>query len=71
MANSDDGLGAELTSADQSWHPFHNKVYRNGKLQDINMPQAELGVAIASHYLLMAEGTRTITVNITTNASGF
>jgi hypothetical protein len=69
VANSDNGLGAELTSADQSWHPFHNKVYRNGKLQDINMPQAEIGFAIASHYLLMAEGTRTITVNITTNAS--
>ena len=69
VANSDDGLGAELTSADQSWHPFHNKVYRNGKLQDINMPQAEIGFAIASHYLLMAEGTRTITVNLTTNAS--
>ena len=24
VANSDDGLGAELTSVDQSWHPFFN-----------------------------------------------
>jgi len=70
VANSDDGLGAELTSVDQSWHPFHNKVYDNGKLQAINMPEAEIGFAIASHYLLMAEGTRTITVDITANAGG-
>ena len=64
VTNSDDGLGAELTSIDQSWHPFHNKVYENGKLQKINMPQAEIGFAIASHYLLLAEGVRIITVTI-------
>lgn len=62
VANSDDGAGAELTSVDQSWHPFHNKVYRDGQFQSVNMPQAEIGFAIASHYLLMAEGARTITV---------
>lgn len=70
VANSDDGLGAELTSVDQSWHPFHNKVYSNGKLQAINMPEAEIGFAIASHYLLLAEGTRTITVDITLSVGG-
>ncbi len=69
IADSDDGLGAELTTADQSWHPFHNKVYQNGQLQKINMPQAEVGFAIASHYLLMAEGIRTVTVKITTIGS--
>lgn len=63
VANSDDGLGAELTSTDLSWHPFSNKVYTNGQLSDIDMPEAELGFAIASHYLSMAEGTRTITVD--------
>ncbi|MDN3514412.1 MAG: baseplate J/gp47 family protein [Candidatus Brocadia sp.] len=52
VANSDDGIGAELTSVDKSWHPFHNKIY---------MPKAEVGFAIASHYLLMAGGSRTIT----------
>lgn len=65
MSNSDDGLGAPLTSADQSWHPFHNKIYLHGVLNEIRMPKAEVGFAIASHYLWMAEGTRTITVHFT------
>lgn len=62
VANSDDGLGADLVSPDKSWHPFHNKRYRNGELVDLKMPQADLGFAIASHYFLMAEGTRTATI---------
>ncbi|MDB5908416.1 MAG: hypothetical protein JWP34_2530 [Massilia sp.] len=62
MANSDDGLGAGLTSSDGSWHPFHNKQYRNGVLTAIKMPPAEVGFALASHYLLLEQGTRTITV---------
>ncbi|MEI6333086.1 MAG: baseplate J/gp47 family protein [Methylococcaceae bacterium] len=64
-ADSADGLGAKLTTVDQSWHPFSNKVYENGKLTQINMPQAEVGFAIASHYLWLAEGTRIITVDFT------
>lgn len=62
VANSEDGLGAKLTSVDQSWQPFFNKVYVDGSLSAINMPQAEIGFAIASHYLLMAEGQRTVTL---------
>ena len=62
VANSDDGLGAKLLSPDQSWHPFFNKVYADGTLQKINMPAAETGFAIASHYLLLAGGTRTIKI---------
>jgi hypothetical protein len=65
MSNSDDGLGAELTSPDQSWHPFHNKIYKDGALAEIKMPEAEIGFAIASHYLLMAGGTRTVEVQFT------
>ncbi|MGR9130564.1 hypothetical protein [Rhizobium leguminosarum] len=60
VANSDDGLGAPLTSADQSWHPFFNKSYADGALAQIRMPKADIGFAVASHYLLMAEGTRTL-----------
>ena len=64
IANSADGLGAKLTTTDQSWHPFFNKSYDDdGKLTEIIMPQAEVGFAIASHYLWMAEGTRTIIVD--------
>ena len=62
VANSDDGLGGALTSTDQSWHPFYNKIYKGKALAEIKMPEAEIGFAIASHYLLMAEGTRTVTV---------
>ena len=62
VSNSADGLGAPLTSIDQSWHPFYNKIYTDGTLAEIKMPEAEVGFAIASHYLLMAEGTRTVTV---------
>lgn len=65
VANSDDGLGANLTSVDQSWHPFYNKVYTDGALAEIRMPEADVGFAIASHYLLMAEGRRAIRVTIT------
>lgn len=69
FANSSDGLGAKLTSADLSWQPFYNKTYQEGVLKSINMPKAEVGFAIASHYLLMAEGTRTITLEF--SISGF
>ncbi|MDF2457967.1 MAG: hypothetical protein K0S79_383 [Nitrospira sp.] len=69
VSNSEDGLGAPLTNADQSWHPFHNKIYRDGALSEIRMPQAEVGFAIASHYLWMAEGARTITVHFAVGGS--
>lgn len=60
MANSDDGLGAPLTAVDQSWHPFFNKIYSEGALTEIRMPKAEIGFAVASHYLLLAGGARTL-----------
>lgn len=69
VANSDDGLGAELTAVDQSWHPFYNRIYQDGVLSEIRMPEAEVGFAIASHYLWMAEGKREITVEI--SVSGY
>lgn len=66
IANSGDGLGAKLTSADQSWHAFFNKIFDKGTLSKIQMPGAEMGFAIASHYLLMAEGKRVVTLDFTT-----
>ena len=65
VANSDDGVGAEILAADGSWHPFYNKVYRDGALSEIRMPKADMGFAIASHYLALAEGKRTVTVSFT------
>jgi hypothetical protein len=65
VADSADGMGAKLTSTDQSWHPFFAKTYDQGKLVSVDMPRADVGLAIASHYLLLAEGSRTITLNLT------
>ena len=62
-ANSEDGQGGELISEDKSWHPFFNKKYENGKVSEIKMPKAAVGFAIASHYLWMAGGDRTVTLN--------
>ena len=69
VADSGDGNGAPLTSPDKSWQPFFNKVYVDGVLSEIAMPEAAVGFAVASHYLLMAEGTRQITVRLTTAAA--
>lgn len=65
ISNSADGKGKVIETDDKSWHPFFNKIYRDGELQSIEIPQAEAGFAVASHYLLMAEGERTITLNLT------
>ena len=63
IANSADGKGKAIEADDKSWQPFFNKIYRDGELKSIEMPEAETGFAIASHYLWMAEGERTITLN--------
>ena len=62
VADSGDGLGGEPATGDKSWHPLHNKKYREGVLARIDMPQAEIGFAVASHYLYLAQGERTVTV---------
>jgi hypothetical protein len=66
-ADSSDGQGAPLITPDKSWHPFFNKIYVDGALSEIAMPEASIGFAMASHYLLMAEGKRTITLRLTTD----
>ncbi|WP_259070963.1 baseplate J/gp47 family protein [Mucilaginibacter sp. X4EP1] len=53
-ANSADGQGAKLLSADGSWFPF-------GDPQQ-NLANATLGFAIASNVLYLNEGNRTVTV---------
>lgn len=63
VANSENGKGKAIEKDDKSWHPFFNKIYREGELKSIEMPEAEVGFAIASHYLWMAEGERTISLD--------
>ncbi|HSF89858.1 MAG TPA: hypothetical protein VLA46_10595, partial [Saprospiraceae bacterium] len=69
IANSEDGIGGPLLSEEQSWHPLFSKIYDGDILTSINMPKAKIGFALSSHYLLMAEGTRTITLDIPIESS--
>ena len=64
VTNSDDGLGAALTSPNKEWHPFINKQYAEAQLTGIAMPNAEIGFAIASHYLYCVEGERKIIIRL-------
>ncbi|UOA09432.1 hypothetical protein [Methylobacter sp. S3L5C] len=61
VSNSDDGRGAELTSPIKQWHPF------TGKIEPENL--AQVGFAIASHYLLLNEGQRKIMLNLSFDAN--
>ena len=60
-ANSADGQGADIETAEMNWHTF-------GKPEtlwpDNTRPQAEIGFAIASPLLFLAEGEREITMTI-------
>jgi hypothetical protein len=67
VANSADGLGAALTSANKEWHPFANKLYTEAKLTDIAMPNAEIGFAVASHYLYLTGGKRKVMLRLVAN----
>ncbi len=56
VANSEDGEGAKLISADKSWFTFGNPKSKK---------TAKTGFAIASNILFLNEGTRTIVVSVT------
>lgn len=53
VANSEDGNGGKLLSADSSWMPFGNPK---------KIAQANIGFAIATNVLYLNEGNRTITL---------
>ena len=55
------------TTSGESWHPFVEEVLKDGQVTSIDMPVAQVGFAIASHDLWMAEGTRTIRVSLETS----
>lgn len=69
IANSEDGLGQELTSANKEWHPFVHKEFNEGNFTAISMPEAKIGFAIASHYLYLTEGNRKVSVKLVTSAN--
>jgi hypothetical protein len=67
IANSADGIGGEIKTPLKEWHPFANKGFSNGLFKGLNMPKAEVGFAIASHYLHLSEGSRKIILKLVTN----
>jgi hypothetical protein len=69
VMNSADGLGKELKTEQKEWHPFVNKVYKETKLTDIAMPNAQIGFAVASHYLYLSEGERKVILRLGTNGN--
>jgi hypothetical protein len=66
IANSNDGNGEALKSTFKEWHPYVNKKFLEGKLTDIVMPNAQIGFAIASHYLFLTEGYRNVFLRMST-----
>ncbi|GAB3422899.1 hypothetical protein [Niabella aquatica] len=68
VTNSADGLGEALSGAYKEWHPFVNKSYGNGSFEGIKMPVAQIGFAVASHYLYLNEGQRKVMVSIASAA---
>ncbi len=64
VSNSADGMGEkELASLEGRWHPFGNRSVDTNTDPDtwnIDLPRAEIGFAIASHYLFCRQGKRTI-----------
>ncbi len=69
VINSSDGLGAGLRTPNKEWHPIANRLYSEGDVFSIEMPEAELGFAIASHYLFLQEGERTVKLRLVTSNS--
>lgn len=64
--NSENGVDAELTTPNKEWHPIANRLYVEGKIADIQMPLAEIGFAVASHYLYLQEGERKVMLRLDT-----
>lgn len=67
VINSADGIGGDLKSPNKEWHPIANRLYSEGDVLSIEMPMAEIGFAIASHYLFLQEGERAIKFRLVTN----
>lgn len=64
---SADGLGAEIKTETGDWHPYALRDATGALI----MPRAEIGFAVASHYLALAEGTRTILLKLPTAGGAF
>ena len=57
-------FAASTADEGETWPPFAKKTYVDGTLRTIDMPPAEIGFAVASHHLWLAEGTRQIWLQV-------
>lgn len=67
VANSEDGKGAEITSDEKSWRTFGGIKFPNLKTGSddalvADRELSEIGIAIASPNLFLAEGERIVTI---------
>ena len=74
VANSEDGKGAELTNEDKSWRTFGGIKFPNLKSGEADAliadrPLSEIGLAIASPNLFLAEGERIVTIYLNLSKS--
>ena len=69
----DGRIFATEIAADDPWHPFVTGRFADGVPRSIDTPEGEVGFAVASHHLWLAEGTRTITLTLQTpnGSAGF
>lgn len=65
MANSADGIGAEIETEEKRWRIF-GAPQENAELT-ADRPQAEVGFAFASPLLFLAEGTRQVEIRLNFN----
>ncbi|MGL4596626.1 MAG: baseplate J/gp47 family protein, partial [Bacteroidia bacterium] len=63
MANSMDGKGREIENADKRWKTFGRPV-KDSQTNAVMQTPGEIGFALASPVLAMAEGDRSVTIDI-------
>lgn len=63
VANSADGVGLALLDPELGWRPF-GPPDLTIPASDQNHEDAEIGVAIATHFLTLSEGTRTVGLHL-------
>jgi len=67
IANSADGQGAKIETEDKSWRTFGEPKFTGNGTTTADREQADVGFALASPILYLAEGKRTITLNFHLN----
>src|SRR5262249_54935399 len=66
VINSADGKGAEIRADPKEWGPFVNRTYTDGALTSLDIPAAQIGFAISSQQLALAEGNRKVEIRLVT-----